>query len=590
MSAFQDFGPLSERRKAEKQQKQRRRLIIVGVSASVLLIICVIGIVSIIYHSKQNAATQPSATSLVTDGLHSVSKYIDMICSPTDYKDACKKSISKATNSSSSPKDLISASVSVIGDEIGKAFEHSDLIKSDDPRVKAAVKDCRELYGYSKDELLRTLQDIDAHKLDQLPDKSHQLRVWLSAVITYQETCIEGFPDGELKTKMRNAMTAGKHLTSNALAIIQKASSFLSSLNIPGFSRRLLPEEAMEPVIRKDGFPSWVSDTDRRLLKGSYKNNLKPNVVVAKDGSGDFTTISAAIDAVPSKYTGRYVIHVKEGVYDEQVIVPRKAVNITMYGDGARKTVVTGNKNFIDGTTTYKSATFAVMGDGFMAIAMGFRNTAGAIKHQAVALRVQSDRSVFLNCRMDGYQDTLYAHSMSQFYRNCIISGTIDFIFGDAAAVFQNCVLVVRRPLDNQQNIVTAQGRADGQEATGFVLQHCRIIPDGKLVPDKLRIRSYLGRPWREYSHTIIMETDIGDFISRDGYLPWSGDFGLKTLSYSEYKNKGAGASTSARVRWPGFKVITNPTEANKYTVTAFLNGNAWIKAMRAPVRLGLYR
>lgn len=261
-----------------------------------------------------------------------------------------------------------------------------------------------------------------------------------------------------------------------------------------------------------------------------------------------------------------------------------------MYGDGARKTVVTGNKNFIDGTTTYKSATFAVMGDGFMAIAMGFRNTAGAIKHQAVALRVQSDRSVFLNCRMDGYQDTLYAHSMSQFYRNCIISGTIDFIFGDAAAVFQNCVLVVRRPLDNQQNIVTAQGRADGQEATGFVLQHCRIIPDGKLVPDKLRIRSYLGRPWREYSHTIIMETDIGDFISRDGYLPWSGDFGLKTLSYSEYKNKGAGASTSARVRWPGFKVITNPAEANKYTVTAFLNGNAWIKAMRAPVRLGLYR
>jgi pectin methylesterase-like acyl-CoA thioesterase len=111
------------------------------------------------------------------------------------------------------------------------------------------------------------------------------------------------------------------------------------------------------------------------------------------------------------------------------------------------------------------------MGDGFMAIAMGFRNTAGAIKHQAVALRVQSDRSIFLNCRMEGYQDTLYAHSLSQYYRSCVIAGTIDFLFGDATAVFQNCIFMVRRPLDNQQNIVTAQGRINPHETTGFVLQ-----------------------------------------------------------------------------------------------------------------------
>lgn len=226
-----------------------------------------------------------------------------------------------------------------------------------------------------------------------------------------------------------------------------------------------------------------------------------------------------------------------------------------------------------------------VQGEGFLCKAMGFRNTAGPEKHQAVAIRVQADRSIFLNCRFEGYQDTLYAQAHRQFYRSCVISGTIDFIFGDAAAIFQNCLITLRKPLDNQQNIITAQGRIDEHETTGFVLQNCRIEADKDLIPAK-NIKNYLGRPWKEYSRTIIMESTIGDFIHPDGWLPWQGNFGLKTLYYAEFKNKGPGAETKARIQWPGYHVI-NKQEALKYTVSPFLQGE-WISASGSQVRLGL--
>jgi pectin methylesterase-like acyl-CoA thioesterase len=227
-----------------------------------------------------------------------------------------------------------------------------------------------------------------------------------------------------------------------------------------------------------------------------------------------------------------------------------------------------------------------VLGEGFLCKAMGFRNTAGPEKHQAVAIRVQADRAIFLNCRFEGYQDTLYAQTHRQFYRSCVITGTVDFIFGDAAAIFQNCLITVRKPMENQQNIVTAQGRIDGHETTGIVLQNCRIEPDKGLVPVKTKIRSYLGRPWKEFSRTVIMDSTIGDFIHPDGWLPWQGDFGLKTLYYAEYNNKGIGAQTNARIKWHGYHIIKKE-EAMKFTVENFYQVD-WISATGSPVRLGL--
>lgn len=225
-----------------------------------------------------------------------------------------------------------------------------------------------------------------------------------------------------------------------------------------------------------------------------------------------------------------------------------------------------------------------------MAIGVGFENTAGPEKHQAVALLVLADKSIFLNCKMDGFQDTLYAHSKTQFYRNCIISGTVDFIFGDAAAVFQNCVITLRRPMDNQQNIVTAQGRADAREATGFVLQKCEINGEPALTaPGHPPIKNYLGRPWRECSRTVIMESDLPALIDKAGYLPWNGDFALKTLFYAEYGNKGPGADMAGRVNWAGYKKTISKDEASKFTLGNFIHAQPWIDPTGTPVKYDFF-
>ncbi|KAL3824268.1 hypothetical protein ACJIZ3_020297 [Penstemon smallii] len=291
---------------------------------------------------------------------------------------------------------------------------------------------------------------------------------------------------------------------------------------------------------------------------------------------------------MPHKYTGRYVIYVKTGTYKENVIVDQQMVNITMYGDGYKRSIVTGNRNYKDGFNLSATSTFAVLGDGFMARDMGFINTAGPIKHQAVALEVYSDQAVFQNCLMEGYQDTLYAHNGRQFYRDCQITGTVDFIFGDGTAVFQNCNIYLRKPLDNQENVVTAQGKTQYKGNTGFVLQNCSFLADHTLEREKGKFKSYLGRPWKLYSTTIVMESYIGDLISPKGWLEYNKTQGIETLFYAEFNNRGPGSGTSARVTWPGYRVIKKK-EAMRFTVGPFLQGETWLTNLGVPVHFGLF-
>ncbi|XVF72827.1 hypothetical protein PTKIN_Ptkin12aG0151900 [Pterospermum kingtungense] len=374
-----------------------------------------------------------------------------------------------------------------------------------------------------------------------------------------------------------------RELTANALSIVTKLTDILSKfdlqLNIPtSTSRRLLS-------VDKDDYPSWFSVADRKLLAKIDNSNLKPNAVVAKDGSGQFKTIAAALVAASKNSQARHVIYVKAGVYQEFITVDTNTINILMYGDGPRKTIVTGNKSHRgSGVSTKDIATFIAIGNGFIARSMGFQNTAGPEGHQAVALRVQSDKSAFFNCRMDGFQDTLYNHANCQFYRNCVISGTIDFIFGDAPTFVQNSLIIVRRPMDNQFNAVTAQGKAEPDENSITVIQNCKIVPDQKLFANRFRIKTYLGRPWKQFAIAIIMESILGDLIQPEGWSPLDGKFFEDTGYYTEYNNRGPGANLARRVNWKGYHKIDRKT-AMGFTVQSvlFLGGDNWLAPTGIP-------
>ncbi|GFP82142.1 probable pectinesterase/pectinesterase inhibitor 13 [Phtheirospermum japonicum] len=584
--AFQDFDLISQRRQQERQKKIRRRITIAVVSTFVVLLIAGAAVCAVVYQKNQSVATEGNASrpgpSSAKPAVNVAEKAVKSVCASTDYVKTCEDSLLKSVknNASAQPLDILRAAFSVASEEIDDVIKQASDLKFEGPFKKAAFDDCLELLHDAKDELNSSISSIKGKDLDHMSSLKPELNNWLSAVMSYQQTCIDGFPDGPEKDSMKKLLKTVRELGSNALAIVSQVSSIFSAFHAPNAHRRLM-------AIDEAGYPTWMDHEHRRMLKADA-TKFTPNVTVAKDGSGDFKTINEALNAMPEKYTGRYVIYVKEGVYAESVIVTKKMVNVTMYGDGSQKSIITGSKNFVDGVPTFQTATFAALGEGFLAQSLGFRNTAGPEKHQAVALRVQSDRSIFINCRMEGYQDTLYAQTHRQFYRSCYITGTVDFIFGDAASVFQNCLIYVRKPMDNQQNIVTAQGRLDKRETTGIVIQNCKILADDKLEPEKAKFRSYLGRPWKEYSRTVIMESEIGDFIHPEGWMEWEGDFALATLYYAEFGNKGAGSGTGGRVKWAGYKTIKKD-EATKFTVGPFLQGEAWLKNPDFPVRFGMF-
>ncbi|XP_004494467.1 pectinesterase [Cicer arietinum] len=529
-----------------------------------------------------------------------------VICENAEDQKLCHETLSSVRGlDAADPKAYIAAAVKATTDSVIKAFNMSDRLTTEygnkDSGVKMALDDCKDLLEFALDSLELSNNLVRDNNIQSLQYQSPDMRNWLSAVISYQQSCMEGFNsenEGEKKIKEQlqvQGLDRVQKITGVALDIVSGLSKILEQFNLKfdlkPASRRLLAEDTDE-----EGYPTWFSASDRKLLgqlqgKG-WRSRVTPNVVVAKDGSGQFKTIKDAIASYPKGNKGRYIIYVKAGVYDEYITVPKEAVNILMYGDGPQKTIVTGSKNFANGVKTMQTATFANTASGFIGKAMTFENTAGPDGHQAVALRNQGDTSAFVGCHILGYQDTLYVQTNRQFYRNCVISGTIDFIFGTSATLIQHSVIIVRKPNDNQFNTVTADGTAEKNMATGIVIQDCEIVPEQALYPVRFQIKSYLGRPWKAYSKTVVMESTIGDFLHPDGWFPWTGSNFENTLYYAEYANTGPGANVQGRIKWKGYHGVISKAEATQFTAAEFLkagpkSGTDWLKALHVPHYLG---
>ncbi|RXM41315.1 pectin esterase [Chryseobacterium sp. CH21] len=272
-------------------------------------------------------------------------------------------------------------------------------------------------------------------------------------------------------------------------------------------------------------------------------------LTVAQDGNGDFTTIQKAINSVRDLGPAEALIKIKTGIYHEKVIIPSSKHKITLEGENKSNTIITNNDfsgktdSFNEKMTTFNSYTLLIMGDDIKISNLTIQNSS-CNEGQAVSLHVEGDRFVSKNSDILGCQDTLYSASnhSRQYFENCYIEGTTDFIFGQATAVFKNCT--IKSLADSY--ITAAATEIDRKY--GFVFFDCKLITKDEVT------KVYLGRPWRPYAKTVFINTEMGKHILPEGWNPWKGDKMFpdkeKTAYYAESGSKGEGGNPSKRVSW----------------------------------------
>jgi pectinesterase len=287
------------------------------------------------------------------------------------------------------------------------------------------------------------------------------------------------------------------------------------------------------------------------------------NIIVAADGSGQFKSVQEAIMSVPSgSATNPVVIHIKPGVYKELIYIQREKSFFKFVGENPINTILTFNlyagMTNLDGKPigTFHTPSTTIDADDFTAENITFENSAGPVG-QALAIRVDGDRATFRNCRFLGWQDTILLNRGRQFFENCYIAGHVDFIFGTATAWFEKCQIHCLR-----DGYITAASTPVGQ-LFGFVFSNCEISGEPG-------VKTFLGRPWRNYASTIFLNTEMSDVVRPEGWNDWKKSETHQTARYAEFNNSGAGANSQSRVPWA--KHLTED-EAKNITVEKVLGG-----------------
>lgn len=325
-------------------------------------------------------------------------------------------------------------------------------------------------------------------------------------------------------------------------------------------------------------------------------------MIVAIDGSGDFTTIQAAIDAIPADNAKPMTIHIKNGVYKEKIRLEKPYV--TLIGEDKDRTIITyddhANKRFPNGELygTFNSYTILFGAHNITAINLSFVNSAGRMGRvgQALAAYVDGDRTSFYSCRFLGHQDTLFTGPLPkkpiqgssfggprdseergqirQYYEDCYIEGDVDFIFGSATAVFNRCdIFSLTRDTEQPQGEQPTQRKVHGWITAastgehvefGYVFIHCQLKSDAPAQS------YYLGRPWRNHAKSVFISCWLGEHIIEEGWHNWNKPEAERTVQYGEYNSSGPGAANDKRCSWSR---VMNAEEAARFTISTILSG-----------------
>ncbi|KAL0332680.1 UNVERIFIED_CONTAM: putative pectinesterase/pectinesterase inhibitor 64 [Sesamum calycinum] len=395
----------------------------------------------------------------------------------------------------------------------GHGSGYPEVLLRGNKNRSTAARNCLEVVSYSA---YRINQVGGALSGGGLKDA----RAWMSAALAYQYDCWSGLKyvndTSQVVQTMaffNNSLIAG---TSSALGMLVNYDVYGDKTGSWG-----------PPRTERDGF--WEPGSDSRTPRwvGRLPAGLKADVTVCKGGGGcNYKTVQEAVNAAPTNGK-RFVIRIKAGVYEETVRVALEKKNVVLLGDGMGKTVITGSMNVGQpGVSTYNSATVGVLGDGFMASDLTIQNTAGPDAHQAVAFRSDSDRSVLQNCEFIGNQDTLYAHSLRQYYKSCRIIGQRRLHIRKLS-----CIL----PGLPHPRCSKATPSRKGREKRLDSPRQDRPRPVDRLRLPELRDQW----PWKQYSRTVFIRCTLEALVTADGWLPWDGDFALNTLYYGEFENTG---------------------------------------------------